>query len=76
MMSNPNPDYEIAFTLRDRTVMNSDTSGIERWMTFQLFEANRAVLWIRLPQAEAFVRQSLRSIWQQTVTPPEIRSCL
>jgi hypothetical protein len=60
MMSYPNPNYEIAFTLRNRPVMNADPRGIKRRMTFQLFESNRAMIWIRLPEIVTFVCQSLR----------------
>jgi hypothetical protein len=56
MMTNPNPNHEITFALRDRTVMNSGTRRIKRRMTFQPLESNRAVLWIRLPEPVAFVR--------------------
>jgi hypothetical protein len=38
MMTDPNPNHEIAFSLRDRTVMNSDSRGIKRRMTFQMLE--------------------------------------
>jgi hypothetical protein len=51
MMTNPNPNHEIAFTLRDRTATNSDTRGVKRRMTLKLLESNRAMLWIRLPQS-------------------------
>jgi len=34
MMTDPNPNQQIAFTLRDRTVMNSNTHGIKRRMAF------------------------------------------
>src|SRR5438105_2572188 len=64
MMTDPNPNHEIAFALRDRAVMNSDTCGIKCRMTFQLFESNRAMLRIRLPEAVTFVGQSLRSLRQ------------
>jgi hypothetical protein len=64
MMTDPNPNHEIAFALRDRAVMNSNTCGTKRRMTFQRFESNRAMLWIRLPEAVTFVRQSLRPLRQ------------
>ena len=55
MMPSPNPNH-IAFALRDRTVMNSDTRRIKRRMAFQLFEPNRPMHWIRLPKPVTFVR--------------------
>lgn len=34
MMTDPNPNHELTFSVRDRAVMNSNARRIERWMTF------------------------------------------
>jgi hypothetical protein len=43
MMTDPHPNHEIIFSVRDRPVMNSDTRRIKRGMTFQAFEPDRAM---------------------------------
>jgi hypothetical protein len=40
MMTDPNPNHQVAFSVRDCAVMNSNPRGIERRMTFQVFEPN------------------------------------
>ena len=72
-MTDPNPNHKVAFSLRDRAVMNSNARGIESGMAFQRFESNRAMVWIQLPEPVTFVGQSLCSLREQSVMSPEFR---
>jgi len=64
VMTDPNPNHEIAFALRDCAVMNSNARRIKSGMTFQLLKSNRAMFRIRLPEAITLIRQSLCSLGQ------------
>jgi hypothetical protein len=50
VMANPNPDHQLAFSMRHSAIMDTDPGRIEARVSFQTLEMKRTVIRIRQPK--------------------------
>jgi hypothetical protein len=50
VMANPNPDNQVAFSMRHSAIMDTDSGRIEARVSFQMLEMKRTVIRIRQPK--------------------------